>query len=82
MLNRLGERAGNASLEEIVMALKTRRDCYGLETGLDTTKLHSVSSLVSRLSGVVVPPNKAIVGANKWFLRIFFRALSKAVSSK
>lgn len=63
-INGLGERAGNASLEEIVMALKTRRDCYGLETRLDTTKLHSVSSLVSRLSGVVVPPNKAIVGAN------------------
>ena len=63
-INGLGERAGNASLEEIVMALKTRSDCYGLHTGLDTTKLASVSSLVSRLSGVPVPPNKAIVGAN------------------
>ncbi len=63
-INGLGERAGNASLEEIVMALKTRHDCYGLHTNLDTTKLHSLSGLVSRLSGVPVPPNKAIVGAN------------------
>jgi 2-isopropylmalate synthase len=63
-INGLGERAGNASLEEIVMALKTRFDEYGLSTGLDTTKLYPVSALVSRLSGVQVPPNKAIVGAN------------------
>ncbi|NLL36318.1 MAG: 2-isopropylmalate synthase [Fretibacterium sp.] len=63
-INGLGERAGNASLEEIVMALKVRQDFYGFTTGLDTTKLHSVSSLVSRLSGIAVPPNKAIVGAN------------------
>ena len=63
-INGLGERAGNASLEEIVMTLKTRADCYGLHTRLDTTKLHSVSTLVSRLTGIYVPPNKAIVGAN------------------
>jgi 2-isopropylmalate synthase len=63
-INGLGERAGNASLEEVVMALKTRSDQYGLNTNLDTTKLHSTSALVSRLSGVHVPPNKAIVGAN------------------
>ena len=63
-VNGLGERAGNASLEETVMALKTRSDQYGLSTKLDTTKLHSVSTLVSRLSGVHIPPNKAIVGAN------------------
>lgn len=63
-INGLGERAGNASLEEIVMTLKTRSDKYGLHTRLDTTKLHSVSKLVSRLSGIQVPPNKAIVGSN------------------
>ncbi|MDR3231918.1 MAG: 2-isopropylmalate synthase [Synergistaceae bacterium] len=63
-VNGLGERAGNASLEEIVMALKTRSDRYGLASGLDTTKLHPTSALVSRLSGIHVPPNKAIVGAN------------------
>ncbi|MDR3265775.1 MAG: 2-isopropylmalate synthase [Synergistaceae bacterium] len=63
-INGLGERAGNASLEEIVMVLKTRSDRYGLDTGLDTTKLHATSALVSRLSGIHVPPNKAIVGAN------------------
>jgi 2-isopropylmalate synthase len=63
-VNGLGERAGNASLEEVVMALKTRSDQYGFPTKLDTTKLHSVSALVSRLSGVHIPPNKAIVGAN------------------
>jgi 2-isopropylmalate synthase len=63
-INGLGERAGNASLEEIVMALKTRSDQYGLTTRLDTTKLHPTSALVSRLTGIQVPPNKAIVGAN------------------
>ncbi|MDR2176293.1 MAG: 2-isopropylmalate synthase [Synergistaceae bacterium] len=63
-VNGLGERAGNASLEETVMALKTRSDRYGFFTKLDTTKLHSVSALVSRLSGVHIPPNKAVVGAN------------------
>ncbi|MDR2522922.1 MAG: 2-isopropylmalate synthase [Synergistaceae bacterium] len=63
-INGLGERAGNASLEEVVMALKTRADRYGFVTGLDSTKLHPTSALVSRLSGVHVPPNKAIVGAN------------------
>jgi 2-isopropylmalate synthase len=63
-INGMGERAGNASLEEVVMALKTRSDRYGFVTNLDTTKLHSTSALVSRLSGIQVPPNKAIVGAN------------------
>ncbi|MDR2946577.1 MAG: 2-isopropylmalate synthase [Candidatus Adiutrix sp.] len=63
-INGMGERGGNAALEEVVMALKTRADLYGLSYGLDTTRLYSVSRLVSRLSGVVVPPNKAVVGAN------------------
>ncbi|MDR1044803.1 MAG: 2-isopropylmalate synthase [Candidatus Adiutrix sp.] len=63
-INGMGERGGNAAIEEVVMALKTRADIYGLTTGLETTRLYPVSRLVSRLSGVVVPPNKAVVGAN------------------
>ena len=63
-VNGLGERAGNASMEEIVMALKTRSDRYGACARLDTTKLYGTSKLVSRLTGVRVPPNKAIVGDN------------------
>ena len=63
-VNGLGERAGNASLEEVVMALRTRRDRFGLETRVDTPRLCAVSHLVSRLTGVPVPPNKAVVGAN------------------
>ncbi len=63
-INGLGERAGNAALEEIVMALKTRKDIFGIDTKIDTPKLYETSRLVSRLTGVVVPPNKAIVGAN------------------
>ncbi len=63
-LNGLGERAGNASLEEVVMALKTRNDYFGLETNVDTQEIITTSRLVSRLMGIGVPPNKAIVGAN------------------
>ena len=63
-INGIGERAGNASLEEIVMALKTRSDFYGLTTGIDTTQIYSTSRLVSELTGFVVQPNKAIIGAN------------------
>lgn len=63
-INGLGERAGNAALEEIVMALRTRKDIFGLDTKIDTQKLYETSRLVSRLTGVIVPPNKAIVGAN------------------
>jgi len=63
-INGLGERAGNAALEEIVMALKTRKDVFGLDTKIETKRLYETSRLVSRLTGVVVPPNKAIVGAN------------------
>ncbi|HQF90528.1 MAG TPA: 2-isopropylmalate synthase [Synergistaceae bacterium] len=63
-VNGLGERAGNASLEEVVMALRTRRDRFALGTRVDTPRLCAASHLVSRLTGVLVPPNKAVVGAN------------------
>ena len=63
-INGIGERAGNASLEEIVMALKTRSDFYGLTTGIDSTEIYRTSRLVSELTGFVVQPNKAIVGGN------------------
>ena len=63
-INGIGERAGNASLEEIVMAFHTRRDHYGFETGIRTRELYRASRLVSRLSGMPVQPNKAIVGDN------------------
>lgn len=63
-INGLGERAGNASLEEIVMALRTRQDYYQVETGIRTQLLAPTSRLVSELTGMVVQPNKAIVGAN------------------
>ena len=63
-INGLGERAGNASLEEIVMALKVRHDLFGLETGIDTTQIVPVSKLVSAITGYPVQPNKAVVGAN------------------
>jgi 2-isopropylmalate synthase len=63
-INGLGERAGNASLEEVVMALRTRKDILGLETGIDTTQIVPCSRLVSGVTGFPVQPNKAIVGAN------------------
>ena len=63
-INGIGERAGNASLEEIVMALKTRKDFFDLTTGIDTTRFYSISRLVSDLTGFIVQPNKAIIGAN------------------
>ncbi|MGQ9545804.1 MAG: 2-isopropylmalate synthase [Dehalococcoidia bacterium] len=63
-INGIGERAGNASLEEIVMALKTRRDFFGLTTNIDTTQIYRTSRLVSELTGFPIQPNKAIVGAN------------------
>ena len=63
-INGIGERAGNASLEEIVMAIKTRNDFYDLTTGIDTTQIYRTSRLVSDLTGTPVQPNKAIVGAN------------------
>src|SRR5687768_10899964 len=63
-VNGIGERAGNCSLEEIVMLLRTRRDEHGLDTALDARELARTSRLVSRLTGYSVPPNKAVVGRN------------------
>ena len=63
-INGLGERAGNASLEEIVMAIKTRQDVLGVHTGIVTEHILSTSRLVSSITGFPVQPNKAIVGAN------------------
>jgi 2-isopropylmalate synthase len=63
-INGLGERAGNTSLEEVVMAVKTRRDVFGLEVGIDTTQIVPSSKLVSNITGFPVQPNKAVVGAN------------------
>lgn len=63
-VNGLGERAGNAAIEEVVMALKVRNDLFGLETGIDTTQIVPTSKLVSTVTGYPVQPNKAIVGAN------------------
>ena len=63
-INGIGERAGNTSLEEVVMALHTRRPLYNLYTGIDTTQISRMSKLVSNYTGIVVQPNKAIVGAN------------------
>jgi len=63
-INGLGERAGNASLEEIVMAIKTRKDIFNLETSINTAEIVPASRLVSTITGYPVQPNKAIVGAN------------------
>ena len=60
----VGERAGNCSLEEIVMAVKTRRDYFGLDVGVDTRHILASSRMVSQTTGFVVQPNKAVVGAN------------------
>ncbi|CAN5791709.1 2-isopropylmalate synthase [soil metagenome] len=63
-VNGIGERAGNASLEEVVMALTTRKDCYGVEVGVETRQLANTSRMVSNMTGYEVPPNKAVVGRN------------------
>jgi 2-isopropylmalate synthase len=63
-INGIGERAGNTSLEEVVMALHTRRSAFRLETSIDTTQITRLSRLVSKYTGIAVQPNKAIVGAN------------------
>ncbi len=63
-INGLGERAGNCSLEEVVMAVKTRRDYFGLELRTDTSQIVPASRLVSQTTGFTVQPNKAVVGAN------------------
>ncbi|MFC2015513.1 2-isopropylmalate synthase [Chloroflexota bacterium] len=63
-VNGIGERAGNSSLEEVVMSLRTRRDLYRLDTGIDANRIYPISRLVSQLTGISVQPNKAIVGTN------------------
>lgn len=63
-INGIGERAGNAALEEIVMALRTRKDFYNVETGIVTEEIYRTSRLVSTLAGMNIQPNKAIVGDN------------------
>ncbi len=63
-INGLGERAGNAALEEVVMAVRTRQDIFSCDTDIDTTQILAASRLVSGITGFVVQPNKAIVGAN------------------
>ena len=63
-INGIGERAGNASLEEIVMGIKTRKDFYNAYTDINTKRIYKISKLLSTISGMVVAPNKAIVGAN------------------
>lgn len=63
-VNGIGERAGNAALEEVVMALYTRGEHYGVETNLDASHIYRVSRLVSKYTGLEIPPNKSIVGDN------------------
>ncbi|MGH8923516.1 MAG: 2-isopropylmalate synthase [Acidimicrobiia bacterium] len=63
-INGIGERAGNTSIEEVVMAVKTRQDAFGVDLGVDTTQLFDTSRLVSRLTGYPVQYNKAVVGRN------------------
>ncbi len=63
-INGIGERAGNAALEEVVMALNTRKDFYGVETGVNMSEIYRTSRMVSNYTGIFVQPNKAVVGAN------------------
>lgn len=63
-INGIGERAGNTSLEEVVMGLRTRKDFYGADTAVNAEEISKTSRLVSKITGMVVQPNKAIVGAN------------------
>jgi len=63
-INGIGERAGNSALEEVVMAIKTRQDLFGLQTGIRTEYIHQASRLLTQITGIHVQPNKAIVGAN------------------
>jgi 2-isopropylmalate synthase len=63
-INGLGERAGNTALEEIVMAVRTRKDYFNLDVGIDTTQIVPASKLVSQITGFAVQPNKSVVGAN------------------
>ena len=63
-VNGIGERAGNAALEEVVMALETRSDYFGVRTAIRTERIHETSRLLTSITGIAVQPNKAIVGAN------------------
>jgi 2-isopropylmalate synthase len=63
-INGIGERAGNAALEEVIMAIRTRRDFFGVHTDIDARELQRASRLVSQMLGIQVPPNKAVVGGN------------------
>jgi len=63
-INGIGERAGNAALEEVVMAIRTRHDYFHLKTGVDAREFHRTSRLVADMLGMAVPPNKAVVGSN------------------
>ena len=63
-INGIGERAGNTAMEEVVMALRTRKDFYGITTRIDTNQISKASYLVKNITGMTVQPNKAIVGAN------------------
>lgn len=63
-INGIGERAGNTALEEVIMAIKVRKDFFNLYTNIDTTRIYHISQLVSKYSGIPIQPNKAIVGLN------------------
>ncbi len=63
-INGIGERAGNSAMEEVVMAIRTRKDLFGLWTGVKTEHIHQTSRLLTQITGIHVQPNKAIVGAN------------------
>src|SRR5690606_41825369 len=63
-INGIGERAGNTAIEEVALALETRQDYFQAKTGLELTEIYKTSRLVSKLTGMPVPGNKAIVGAN------------------
>ena len=63
-INGIGERAGNSAMEEVVMAIKTRKDLFGLHTGIKTEYIHQSSRLLTQITGIPVQPNKAVVGAN------------------
>jgi len=63
-VNGIGERAGNAALEEVVMAIETRKDIYQVKTGIHTERIYQTSKLLTQITGLHIQPNKAIVGAN------------------
>ena len=81
-INGIGERAGNCSLEEVVMALKTRAEFFDLDTAIDTTRLYPTSRLVSSITGMHVPRNKAIVGENAFAHEASLEALYNARTAR